>query len=171
MRDSGNTAMICAICKKNESNVELKHYVEGEYKELNVCQECADKHGLGYQLPLPVLTDFLFGVSAQADAPEADGQKVCPTCHMHLRDLQKNSLLGCPECYITFGDDVEALLETLQPSKQHFGKVPASRREAQVAHLESLLKDAAHSEDFEAAASIRDRMRELLADPADEVRS
>ena len=153
--------MNCAICKKNEATVSLKHSVDGEQKDLNVCVACADKHGLRSQLPLPVLTDFLFGVSAQADVPEADGQKVCTTCHMHLRDLQKSNLLGCPDCYATFKDDVSLLLESLQPSSQHYGKVPVAQRVAQVEHFEALLKSEAASEHFEQAAAIRDRLRAL----------
>jgi protein arginine kinase activator len=154
----------CAIWKKNEATVLLKHSVDGEQKDLNVCVACADKHGLRSQLPLPVLTDFLFGVSAQADVPKADGQKVCATCHMHLRDLQKSNLLGCPDCYGTFKDDVGLMLESLQPSSQHFGKVPGAQHATQIEHFEALLKSEAASEHFEQAAAIRDRLRALRRD-------
>ncbi|MDA1043735.1 MAG: UvrB/UvrC motif-containing protein [Verrucomicrobia bacterium] len=156
--------MICAICKKQEANVSLKHFVEGVNKELNVCQACAEKHGLGRQLPLPVLTDFLFGVSVQAESPDSEGQNVCPTCHLHSRDLQKTSLLGCADCYDTFSDDVQSLLDSLQPSKQHLGKVPESARRSHADYLESTLQTVAAQGNFERAAVIRDRIREIRRD-------
>jgi protein arginine kinase activator len=153
--------MICAICKKKEASVSLKHLVEGENKELNVCQECANKHDLGAQLPLPELTDFLFGVSSPPESGESEGQTVCPACHMHSRDLQKASLLGCPDCYDTFNENVQCLLDNLQPAKQHLGKVPESRRLEQADFLESTLQGVAARGDFERAAVIRDHVRAL----------
>ncbi len=155
--------MNCAICKKNEASVSLKHQVDGEDRDLHVCEACAEKHGLSVQLPIPLLTDFLFGVPSELSSGSSDKDSSCPGCHMHSKDLAKSSLLGCPQCYSVFSVEVGNMLENVQRGAQHFGKVPRANTKQQILHFEHLLAVAVEREDFDSAARLRDLLADLNA--------
>jgi protein arginine kinase activator len=90
---------------------------------------------------------------------------------MRIADFKKTSRLGCQACYETFADELKPLLEAMHKGNQHVGKVPA-HKEAQgaakagllpsLAGLRQKLEAAIAAEQYEAAASLRDQIWQVV---------
>jgi protein arginine kinase activator len=152
--------MNCALCHKNAATVPLKHVVHGVTKELPLCEACAAAKGFNQQLPLPPLTDLLFGVGAPA-GPLSD-DPVCKTCHLHQTDFHKNSLLGCPDCYTAFEPEIEDLLLSMHRGLRHTGKAPRRRMAGYLRALEADIERAEREQDTELADRLRAHLRERV---------
>ena len=50
--------------------------------------------------------------------------KVCPVCGTRLSDFYNTYMLGCPECYRAFSDEIEASLKKVHGCAVHAGKTP-----------------------------------------------
>ena len=74
--------------------------------------------------------------------------------------------MGCPACYQHFADNLEPLLKRIHGSAVHTGKVPVRsggtiRLKREIADLRRRLAARVEREEFEAAAGLRDEIREL----------
>ncbi|MFU8780964.1 MAG: UvrB/UvrC motif-containing protein [Kiritimatiellia bacterium] len=154
----------CEICEKVEACVEVKHYEDGELRELSLCADCAQKHGL--KLPAS-LADFLLETTLQdvaAKTPPLDAgvdpSFRCPACRMRLLDFRNSGRLGCPECYLAFGEMLEPMLMGMHRSLAYQGAVPSGISK-HAGRLEQALQEAVAREDFEEAARLRDQLREV----------
>jgi len=153
--------MKCESCHKAEASVHLKQVVDGKIKEVFLCQECAARKGM--KSP-EELADFLFGLSeslsAGAESPAT--VKRCPGCKLSFADFESKHRLGCPQCYETFRQELIPVIEDMQRAQTHIGKVPAGERSRkQVQELKAQLLQAVKVQDFESAAELRDRIKEL----------
>jgi protein arginine kinase activator len=96
----------------------------------------------------------------------ADGLR-CSSCGSTLKDFRDSGRLGCGECYVAFDGHLRDLLRRLHGSSQHVGEryaVPGGDTgdpRAQLLDLKDQLRRAVDSENFEAAANLRDRIRVL----------
>ena len=152
--------MHCGVCHKNVATVSLAHVVDGVSKEWRLCQTCAAKHGVDTQLPLPALTDFLFGL-AEPNGVVVD-DCTCTACHMHEADFHKTSLLGCPACYVAFQPEVDRLIAGMHKGPRHFGKVPKRQTIATLQALETAIADAVSAQDPAGADHLRRRLHDLV---------
>ena len=165
--------MVCDICKQHQATVHLTEIVDEQMSELHLCETCANQKGAQMESHFG-LADLLagladFGKPAAVGAPLEEGEvKTCETCGMSYEDFKKVGRLGCSECYTTFRKSLSTLLRRIHGSTSHVGKVPLSlsgsttvkgRNELQ--ELKRRLQRAIEGEDFEEAAKIRDRLREL----------
>jgi protein arginine kinase activator len=156
--------MDCELCGHNEARVHVKQVIDGEVRELMVCEKCAAKSTLKGGCPLPVLTDFLFGVGLKQEPVAEDEDKVCGECHMRYSEFRESSLLGCPACYEAFRGDIAVMLAAMHYGDRHVGKVPDGERvSAEIERLRDRLSQVVAAQDFETAAELRDRLRELEA--------
>ena len=153
--------MKCQICHNNEANLQVKQVINGEVREIAVCSECAAKSGVN-DSTVPMLTDFLFGIGMKPQPQPVDSDKACSECHMRYSDFRKGSLLGCPVCYDSFAAELEPLLNSIHEGERHVGKAPAGEiAVAEAARLKECLSRAVAEQDFEKAAELRDRLREI----------
>ena len=159
--------MKCEICKEKTATVHFKQVCDGVAQEMYLCQACAAKKGFDVEAPVGGLTEFLFGLGApkHGGKPPSD-DKACPACHMRRSDFQKTSRLGGPACYDTFAADLAPILEEMHRGGVHLGKVPAgATRDSRLSALKGALDRAVAAQNFEEAAQLRDRIRELNAEP------
>jgi protein arginine kinase activator len=166
--------MMCQVCNEQPATVHLTQVVNGQVRELHLCEECAEKSGMNVQNALS-LPEMLLEMSG-ATAEESKGpERVCPHCHMRSSDFKKTSRFGCPVCYATFADELAALLPTMHKGQQHTGKTPAAAPldgaagDTEMQVLQKSLEAAIAAERYEEAARLRDqigtlRMR-LAAEP------
>ena len=160
-------AMKCQICNEKEASVSITHAVNGETRQIRVCGECAEQHGVSLQLTMPLLTDFLFGAKPGGVKPEPQ-DKSCPACHMRVSDFRKTSLLGCPRCYEAFSDEIEPFWESLDDEPKHSGKRPRKADTIRrIAMLQTSLDHAVQAQDFEEAARLRDSLKGVGSEGAD----
>lgn len=164
--------MRCECCQQHEATIHLTQMIDGQSRELHLCEDCAEESGLNVQGVMSI-PEILFGMGS---APEADGEggkssgKSCPHCHMRACDFKKTGRLGCPRCYETFSAELGPMLAAMHKGSRHAGKVPASLKEglekdALLAGLRKQLEDAIRKEQYEEAARLRDRIREAGHDP------
>ncbi|MBN1808274.1 MAG: UvrB/UvrC motif-containing protein [Planctomycetes bacterium] len=144
--------MKCQQCHQREARVHLTEIKNGQKQELDLCEECASHMGL-------------VGTLAETTVPEAENT-TCPICGISLKDFVAAGRLGCENCYAAFRDHLGSIFLKNHSASTHKGKNPArmnaperTRRMLQYLHLE--LDRAVAREDFEKAASLRDRITEL----------
>jgi len=108
------------------------------------------------------MPDFLFGAGLQEEKRDATSEKTCLFCGTTGKDFKKRSLLGCPSCYEAFSEELSPYLRAMQKGSRHVGKAPAGEAlSAEIAALQQALERAVSAQDFEEAATLRDRIRDL----------
>lgn len=161
--------MVCEKCKQNEATVHLTQVVDGGIKKVHLCESCAKQSGFDVQGPVSI-TDILLGMGLQKDDAEASVREIsCPRCHMNRVDFKKTGRLGCPECYVTFAEELAPLLKAMHRGSRHVGKYPAREKTRylvteKLEQLKRELEKAIHEEAYEAAAKIRDRIQACQAE-------
>lgn len=169
--------MLCENCKKNMANTYFKQTVNGQTREIFLCSECASKLGLGQSgfgkmgFGLEDLMDEMFGfspVSAKSLRSNLPGEAlVCPFCSMTEQEFFSTGKAGCEKCYSTFRSRLQPLLSKLHGNKKHIGKSPLSsgkkEKKDDAASLKKELSEAIKVEDFEKAAILRDKIRDIEA--------
>jgi protein arginine kinase activator len=122
----------------------------------------------------------------QLDRPE---EVRCPVCNMSFSEFSKTGRLGCSNCYKVFRNELNPILRRIHGTIEHKGKVPgkgvrgtpekienaistqasvkneeAVKPEASCNELERLkneLSEAIKREEYEKAAVLRDKIKEL----------
>ncbi|SHE82327.1 UvrB/UvrC motif-containing protein [Desulforamulus putei] len=165
--------MLCDRCQKRPAQVHFTQVINNTKKQMHLCPACAaelqaESFGFAPQLNLH---DFLAGLINHHFAganitPNALPRVRCEKCGASEAQVAKSGLFGCSECYTQFGDRVQPLLKRIHGSTTHTGKVPRRTggkallaKEMRI--LKSQLQDAVKQEEFEKAAKIRDRIKEL----------
>jgi len=154
---------------ENEATVHLTEIRDGKKHEMHLCERCAAEKGLPGKSHFSI-SELLAGIASQAQAQAQRtrrGKEVaCPGCTTTLSQFQSSGRFGCPECYQTFREDVQGLVEKIHDSSQHVGKVP--RRvsseislQKDIRQLQVELKRAIRREDYERAAALRDQIRQM----------
>ncbi len=157
--------MICELCKKNTATVRYTEVVDKKVMKMNLCEECAKKKGVSVQAPFTI-ADLLSGLAEAGSRTEENAGATCPSCGLTYGDFRKTGRLGCDGCYTAFKKGLRSLLESIHKSTAHHGKVPARARGAVdearlLSELEESLAAAVQHEEFEKAAGLRDRIREM----------
>ena len=154
-------------CQRCQSPATL-HITEilgpGNIEEVHLCEPCASKYSHeGSAKPAS-------GKGAKELTAEADeglfSQHACPHCGIKFVDFRNTGRLGCPHDYESFREDLMPLLENIHGETKHSGKTPrrypqAKQHEAELTQLRSRLKQAVTREDYEEAAKLRDRIRQV----------
>jgi len=154
--------MKCDLCEK-EAVVHLTQVVNGEMKEIHLCEEHAIAQGIDLNSPISI-TDILMGLSAPQKNVVNELSLVCPRCGIAREEFRKTGRLGCPDCYKTFMAELTMAIKAMHQSGQHLGKIPAregaqTRIKSKIAHLQQELDAAIAREDFEKAAVLRDQIK------------
>ncbi len=90
----------------------------------------------------------------------------CPSCGITFAEFRQGGRFGCPYDYVCFEDSIEPLLVNIHGARQHLGKHPrrtTGRPDEQhrLIQLRKEMKQAIEREDYEAAGSLRDQIREM----------
>lgn len=175
--------MICEQCGKSKATVHLTEIINDQISKLNLCESCAKQKGadaeqhFGIADLLAALSEGEGGSSA-ATSDLIPSKNRCARCGMTAEDFKKTGRLGCSDCYNTFKSNLAPLLKRIHGANQHVGKSPNpnSLHDLKVSNkiLEELegakaeLAKAVKKEEFEEAASLRDKIKFLekkLRDP------
>ncbi|MBE6787003.1 MAG: hypothetical protein E7537_01490 [Ruminococcaceae bacterium] len=158
--------MYCEKCGKNHATTHIKTVVNGVAKEYNLCSVCAAEHGYATNS----LTGMLASMFGDFSKNESLIPKVqCSVCGSTFRDIAKTGKVGCAECYKTFYDELLPYLKRVHGSVTHVGKVPNSaplaivEEKTTVEQLRNELSRLVSEENYEQAAVIRDKIKEMEA--------
>src|SRR2546425_1206024 len=157
--------MICDVCKTNQATVFLTQIVDGQMKKINLCESCSKAKGVDDPTGF-ALADLLLGLGAAQEIEKGAGSQKCPVCGFSQADFKKTGRLGCARCYDTFAEGLGSLLKAMHKGTKHIGKVPAklAQQLQRGAHMKALQKDlerAIAEENYEAAAQIRDQLKQI----------
>jgi len=159
--------MKCDLCDQPAvvHEVVVRH---GEKKEIHLCEHHAQEHGYtvaGQPSLDQMLTKFV--VSEGQTKQSRVSQKKCSTCGLSFARFRQHGLLGCPDCYDAFEKNLSALIErTHAGATHHVGKTPnradeSLERQRLIQRLVNELDEAVCAEQYERAAELRDRLRNL----------
>jgi protein arginine kinase activator len=162
---------LCERCKKAQATFHLTNIDRsGAKSERHLCDRCAAEEGLVPSSKVTavdlneVLENFIAG--SKGSSSEL-GNLLCDKCGISYVEFRNQGLLGCPNDYVVFKEHIDRLLErTHAGATSHAGKSPKSmglarKPQADIRRLKRQLDEAVAGEDYERAAQIRDRIREL----------
>jgi len=160
--------MLCQKCFKNKATVKITEVINGEEKELYLCEKCALSLGLQKTVKqLPELFHSLMVDVLKEDSPPSARHSVslkCPYCGTTWDDFMRSGLLGCDKCYEAFHVQIRQVLKQIHGNTHHIGSRPSGQKAPVIQNLNKLqeeLKKAVQNEAFEKAARLRDQIREL----------
>ena len=164
-------AMKCEICGLKDAVIHIRQIQKDLLHELHICEECAQEKGLirEEESELPI-ANLLSGLLEGKDVTGAgDVKEVCPRCGLKASEFRKQGKLGCAECFRAFEKDVKAIVSQMAARPRHTGKVPHTLIIEQSAGskgegLRDELREAVEREEYELAAQLRDRLKELGSD-------
>lgn len=164
---------MCEKCHQREAVVKFTQVIGNKKTTLNLCKVCAEKEGLTNpmldiskvfgKLIIAVLSEHLMSELTQQSEKENEA-RVCNNCGLSWADFTKTGRLGCPECYETFAKELKILTRRIHGSNKHIGnRLPVQLRgkKESVISLKKKLQDAIKKEEYELAAELRDRIREI----------
>lgn len=163
--------MQCQECGKRPATLHFTKIVNGEKTELHICESCARERGElipgasgGFSIHnlLSGLLDFDPASAAGAKQPALR----CEMCGMTYSQFSKMGRFGCSHCYKHFADRLDPLLKRVHGNTVHVGKVPKRaggrvKTKREIDKLKKEMQSLIAQEDFESAAQLRDRIREL----------
>ena len=155
--------MNCERCKKQHATYHLTAIEDGSKKEAHLCEDCARQAGVGIKFNFSI-NDVVGGPPSPMPKPKS--KVACPDCGITYSEFKSKARLGCARDYEVFEKDVVRLLEKVHGASTHTGKAPRTadahvRKENELLRLKRDLETVVKTEDFEKAAEIRDRIKNL----------
>jgi len=172
--------MLCQECGKKPATLHFTKIVNGEKTEFHLCETCAREKGdilpgtsNGFSIHnlLSGLLDFdqaTAGGGAISAKPQVAAR--CEHCGLTYTQFSKLGRFGCAHCYKSFGDKLDPLFRRVHGNTVHIGKVPKRtggiiKHKRELERLKKEMQARIEREEFEYAAKIRDRIRELEKNP------
>ncbi|WP_028609691.1 UvrB/UvrC motif-containing protein [Paenibacillus harenae] len=166
--------MYCQECGKKPATLHFTKIVNGEKTEFHICETCAREKGEG--IPgAPNSFSIHSLLSGLLDFEQLGGTGMggvkqpalrCEDCGLTYAQFSKIGRFGCSNCYHAFAEKLDPLLKRVHSGTVHSGKIP-KRSGGQIQckrEIEQLRRDLQakiENEEFESAAQLRDRIREL----------
>lgn len=173
--------MLCQNCGEHEANFKYTEITNGVKKELNLCEECAQKLGVGkidFNIPINFSSffgDFLNEYENASFIPmltKANELK-CDVCNMTYDEFMNTGKFGCSHCYDVFSNRIDPVLKRLHGETTYLGrrakvdsqndikqvKTKPKEIKTEVDKLKEQLKEAIKVENYEEAARLRDEIK------------
>ena len=156
--------MKCQRCPKPATRHITEVLGDDKFEELHLCEECAKKY-----LYEPEPKKTVVGKSNPVIESESNidpGAKQCAVCGIKFVEFRNTGRLGCPHDYDEFREELLPLLESIHGDMKHLGKMPRRKPHTRSTGLELIqlrkqLQSAVSEEDYEEAARLRDRIKQL----------
>ena len=182
--------MNCENCGKNYANVRYTQIINGNKREMFLCEDCSKVLGIE-KLSLSMdfsgfLGELFAGFNQESIFPELlnTNELKCKRCNSTFEDFINSGRFGCEDCYTTFESKIDSILRNIQGANRHIGRIENVDRgngrvkkinreiekneelevAAQNPELEKLkheLKIAVRDERYEEAAILRDKIKKL----------
>lgn len=122
--------MLCENCGKREANVRYSENINGKVRELNLCEECSKKLGIGnmdFSMPMDFSNffgDFMEEFTKPEWMPLLNNVKTltCDNCGYTFDDIINTGELGCPNCYDVFEAELDPIIKRIQGTNRHVGR-------------------------------------------------
>lgn len=145
--------MLCDNCKQKPAAVHTVMLINGQKRELYLCSECARARGIGQLSLMDLISGF---------GDFSNHGAVCPVCGTGIDALSEDGVLGCPECYNALASELSPIIKKAQGgATTHIGRRTAAVEQDELTMLKQQIQEAVAKEDYERAATLRDRIRTL----------
>jgi protein arginine kinase activator len=167
----------CQACERRPAVVEFIQVTGDERREMALCRECALSIGVRAQVEaFQRLSQLLTQQETPGNLFDAEAlQTKCSNCGLKFEEFVRTGLLGCPRCYQDFHELLKPALRRLHgvikqmpEDSIHPSQMPPASREGSSkpepesrTQLEAELNLALLDEDYERAAALRDKLRQL----------
>lgn len=165
--------MLCQNCNKKEATVHIVKNINGSKSEIHLCDECAKQQDINLNVPFGIqepmsiqnLLESFFDMMGGI-APQSLSTRTCPVCNMSFEDFKRTGMFGCSNCYNTFKREAMPVIKRIHGNIQHTGKIPGRsgsemKKKREIEMLKEELKAAISNEEYEKAAELRDKIRDL----------
>lgn len=180
--------MLCENCKENEANVKYTQIINGVKKEIQLCDKCSKKLGIGtFDFNMPIdLSSFLgeFFEDEKQLLPNFIQKQnlMCEKCNMTYDEFINSGKFGCDNCYDVFSERIDPVLKNIHGANRHIGRGYINSKKtdkniikdvsneesnkektenSKLDKLEKELKQAINEERYEDAAKIRDEIKKI----------
>lgn len=162
--------MKCQNCGKRDAIVDYTQIIDGNKLHLHLCDKCAHEMKIdmdfGFDID-DVFSTFFNVVPNMRVSKKLDTIK-CKNCNSTYDDFKNSGKLGCPMCYETFDEEIDNVLKRLHGNNRHvkndrklISKENDIKKEDEITKLKEELKKCVEKEEYETAAKIRDKIKEL----------
>ena len=162
--------MLCDECGKRVATVHITKIENGKKTDFHLCEKCAmAKNSISINTSFSI-NDLLTGILNNTDYfPFKVGfpdELKCPVCGLGYSRFRETGRFGCSNCYKTFSDKLNPLFRRLHGNISHTGKIPVKaggnmKNAREIEKLKAALSFAVKNEEYEKAAELRDRIKEL----------
>lgn len=162
--------MKCQKCNANNATTHIKTVINGELREYDLCTECAQKMGYtslfgGMESDFSNFLGSFFGnvLPARTQATR------CEFCGSSYSEIAKSGHVGCAKCYEIFADQLYPSINRIHGNTTHCGKNSKLKSKAEptkedkLKKLKAELEKAISEQNFEYAAELRDKIKEMEA--------
>ncbi|MFB3892711.1 MAG: UvrB/UvrC motif-containing protein [Phycisphaerae bacterium] len=155
----------CDKCDK-PAVVHTTDIIGGQKIEKHLCEDCASGEGITIKAGAEI-TQLLEDFVLQTSRGQESADLKCGVCGMTWADFGQHGLLGCPNDYDRFERPLRPLLARAhEGATQHIGKTPCragadQKVQTAILRLRAELNAAIAAEDYEKAARLRDRIKNL----------
>lgn len=167
--------MNCERCKNKKATLFYADEGGGRHALCASCGAVRDKLGNSGNAPEPDVTEIFIpplSLTLKTElfipmlAPRELSDKICPGCGTTATALAENGIMGCPCCYSTFFEMIPIKNQILSAGGSVRGRMPYMVRQkieraAELSRLSEELRTAVSEENYESAAILRDRIKEL----------
>lgn len=180
--------MLCDRCQKREAKILYTEIINGSKKEEHLCEDCAtdftsfqmEKPILNSELTLGDLLSTIFD-SYQTGGPKEQGKFkpniICDRCGTSYEEFLHKGRFGCSNCYKSFGRQIGNTMKGIHGADVHTGKQPKDfissteriiKGMTETERIALELQEAIEKEEFEKAARLRDKIRALKKEEAND---
>ena len=173
--------MKCQNCGEHDANFKYTEIINGVKKELNLCEDCARKMGvadINFNIPINFSSFFGDFLNEYDNSPfmpmiATPSKLQCDECKMTYDEFMNTGRFGCSHCYDVFADRIEPVLKRLHGNTKYLGrnakvntehikeKEDVKSENHEIENLRKELKKAIKDENYERAAELRDKIKEL----------
>ncbi len=123
--------MLCQKCNKNEASVKYTEIINGDKKQMMLCEECSHELGLdniNFNMPIDFSSFFGGLLDDEYNSPEfmplfqTVKELKCNNCNMTYDEFINQGKLGCEECYDVFSNKIDTILKRLHGDNKHLGR-------------------------------------------------
>ena len=158
----------CDICQKNKATIHVQQVMGNKEIDLHICDDCAFENGISREDDkIEVsLTGLFAGIMDVQGDLHRKINTVCPVCGLTIKQFHKDNRPGCPDCFKTFAKEIGAFYEEQGIGETFKGRLPKKLQIFRTLYekrqrLHEDLETAVVNEDYERAAELRDRLRNL----------
>ena len=174
--------MLCQKCHKKTASVFISSIINGQEIRIYLCDDCAKDYPLfnfNFQNPFSI-KDVMDKLKIdedtsidqekdnllQIDNDSKEEDIICPNCYSTYNEYKQTGKLGCSRCYEAFEEKLKPVLKNIYGHEEYIGKIPKKDNShiyisKEIRILREDLNRAVEQEEYEKAADIRDKIKEL----------